>query len=60
MKNEELYREYKGLDLVSCIKFERLQWAGHVQRLLPLDCIPEKALKAKFTANGPVARPRFK
>jgi hypothetical protein len=57
--NEELYREYKDLDLVSCIKFKRLQWAGHVQRL-PLDHIPKKALKAEFTGNRPVGRPRFK
>jgi hypothetical protein len=36
--NEELYREYKDLDIVSCLKFKRLQWAEHVQRL-PLDHI---------------------
>jgi hypothetical protein len=53
------YREYKDLDLVSCIKFQRLQWAGQVQRL-PLNCIPRKALKAEFNGNRPVERPRFK
>jgi hypothetical protein len=39
--NEELRREYKHLDPASCIKFESLQWAGHVQ-ILPVDCIPKK------------------
>jgi hypothetical protein len=57
--NEELYREYKDFDLVSGFKFKRLQWAGHVQRL-PLNHIPKKALKAAFTSNQPVGRPRFK
>ena len=59
MKNFIENREYKDLDLVSCIKFKRLQWAGHVQRL-PLDCIPKKALKAEFTGNRPLGRLSFK
>jgi hypothetical protein len=50
---------YKELDLVSCIKFKRLQWAGHVERL-PVSHLPRKALKAEFTGNRPVGRPRFK
>jgi hypothetical protein len=56
MKN---FIENINLDLVSCIKFKRLQWAGHVQRL-PLDCVPKKAMKAEFTGNRQVGRRRFK
>jgi hypothetical protein len=54
--NEELYLD---LDLVSSIKFKRLQWAGRVQRL-PLDHTLKKALKAEFIHSPPVGRPRFK
>lgn len=32
------------------LKFTRLQWAGHVQRL-PLTGNPKTALKAEFTGN---------
>jgi hypothetical protein len=45
--NGELCREYKALHLVSCIKFKRQQWPGHVQRL-SVDLIPNKALKAEW------------
>jgi hypothetical protein len=55
--NEDPDREYK--DLVSCIKFKRLQCAGHIQGF-PLDHLPKKALKAEFTGNCPVGRHRFK
>jgi hypothetical protein len=48
--NEELCREYEDHDLVYCVNFKRLQWAGHVQRP-PLDSIPKKALKAKYTGS---------
>jgi len=54
----EHHREYNGLDLVLCIKFKRLQWAGHVQRL-PLNHIPKKAMKAEFTGSRPLGRPRL-
>jgi hypothetical protein len=53
-----LYREYKELYLVSCIKFKSLEWAGHVLKL-PLDRIRKKVLKSEFTGNGTVGRPRF-
>jgi hypothetical protein len=33
--NEKLYTEYKELDLVSCIKFKRRQWAGHACTKIP-------------------------
>jgi hypothetical protein len=55
--NKELYKVYKELDLVSFIKLKRLQWAGHIQQL-PLDRIPKKALRATFTSNRPVGKPR--
>jgi hypothetical protein len=57
--DEELHKEYTDLDLVSCIKFKTLQWAGHVQRF-PLNCTPRKAVKAEFTVSQPVGKPRFK
>jgi hypothetical protein len=57
--SEELYREYKDVDRVSCIQFKWWQCDGHVQKL-PLDCIPKKALKTAFTDNWPVGKPRFK
>jgi hypothetical protein len=44
---------------ISCIKFKRLHWAGHVQRL-PLYRIPKKAMKAQFTGTRAVGKPRFK
>jgi hypothetical protein len=54
--NKELYELYKDVDLVTFIKLKRLQWAGHVQRL-PLDRIPKKALRAKFTGSRPAGKP---
>jgi hypothetical protein len=55
--NKELYELYKDVDLVTLIKLERLQWAGHVQGL-PLDRIPKKALRAKFTGGSrPAGKP---
>ena len=56
--NEELYQECKDIDLVSSIKFKRLQWAGCVQRL-PLDHTRKKSMKAEFIGSRPVGRPRF-
>jgi hypothetical protein len=53
--NKELYELYKDADLVTFIKLKRLQWAGHVQRL-PLDQIPKKALRAKFTSSRPAGK----
>jgi hypothetical protein len=54
--NKELYELYKDVDLLTFIKLKRLQWAGHVQRL-PLDRIPKKALRAKFTGSHPAGKP---
>jgi hypothetical protein len=54
--NKELYELYKDVDLVIFIELKRLQWAGHVKRL-SLDRIPEKALRAKFTASCPAEKP---
>jgi hypothetical protein len=54
--NKELYELYKDVDLVTLIKLKRLQWAGHVQRL-PLDRIPKKALRAKFTGSHTTGKP---
>jgi hypothetical protein len=54
--SKELYEVYKELDLLSFFKLERLQWAGKV-RLMPLD-LPKKALRATFTGNRPVGKPR--
>jgi hypothetical protein len=48
--NEELHRGYKDLDIIFCIKFKKLQWAEHAQRL-PLDHIGIKAPKTEFTDN---------
>lgn len=36
-------------NLVPCLKFKRIQWAGQVQILL-LDHVPEKVLKAELMA----------
>jgi hypothetical protein len=36
-------------NLVPCIKFKRIQWAGQVHRLF-LDHVPEKVLKAGLLA----------
>ena len=59
IRYHELHREYNGIDLVLCIKFKRLQWAGHVQRL-PLNHILQKAIKSEFTCSWPVWRFSFK
>jgi hypothetical protein len=32
-KNEEVYRIYKEMDLVTIIKTLRLKWLGHVNRM---------------------------
>jgi hypothetical protein len=53
IKYSENRREYNGLDLVLCIKFKRLQLAGHVQRL-PVNHILKKAMKFEFTGSLPV------
>jgi hypothetical protein len=58
IRYNELNSEYNGLDLILCIKFKRLQWAGHVQRH-PLSHIPKKAMKTEFTVIGPMGRPRL-
>jgi hypothetical protein len=31
--NEELYELLSGPDIVKCIKFKRLRWAGHITRM---------------------------
>lgn len=49
MHNKEHYRE---------CEFKILKNAGHIQRL-PSYCIPKKALKADFTSNRSVEKPRF-
>jgi len=41
------------------MKFKRPQRTGHVQRF-PLDCIPKKAMKPKFTGIEPVVTLIFK
>jgi hypothetical protein len=56
MRYKELYELHKDVDLVTFIKLKRLQWAGHVQRL-PLDRIPKKVLRAKFTSSRPAGKP---
>jgi hypothetical protein len=43
--------------LVTCIKPERLQWAGHVQRMEGTR-IPKKVFKAKFEGVRSVGEPR--
>jgi ribosomal protein S28E/S33 len=53
IRYSEHHREYNGLDLVLCIKFKRLQLAGHVQRL-PLNHILKKAVNFEFTGSLPV------
>jgi hypothetical protein len=54
--NKELYELYGELDLVTCIKLKRLQWAGHVQRMEGTR-IPKKVFKAKFEGVISVGKP---
>jgi hypothetical protein len=54
--NKDFYELYKDVDLVTFTKLKRLQWAGHIQRL-PLDRIPKKALRAKFTGSHLAGKP---
>jgi len=49
----------ENIKILTCMKFKRLQWAGHVQRF-PLDCVPKKAMKPEFTGNRPVETLIFK
>ena len=50
--NEELYRLYEKVDLVTTIKITRLRWAGHVTRMQ--DNLPCK----KITLDKPEGRSR--
>jgi hypothetical protein len=54
--DKKLYDVYKQLDLLSFIKLKTLQSARNVW--LPLDSIPQKALRATLTRNRPVGKPR--
>jgi hypothetical protein len=50
--NEELYRLYDEIDLVTTIKITRLRWAGHIVRMQ--DNLPFK----KITMDKPEGRRR--
>jgi hypothetical protein len=41
--NKELYKLYKEPESSAIIKFKRLQWAGHVERM-NMERIPKKIL----------------
>jgi hypothetical protein len=43
----------ENIKILTCMKFKRLQWIGHVQRF-PLNCIPKKAMRPEFTDIQPV------
>jgi len=49
----------ENIKILTCMKFKRPQRTGHVQRF-PLDCIPKKAMKPKFTGIEPVVTLIFK
>jgi hypothetical protein len=49
----------ENIKILTCMKFKRLQWTGHVQRF-PLDCIPKRAIKPEFTGIQPVVILIFK
>jgi hypothetical protein len=59
LHNKELYELYCEPDLVTCIKLNRLQWAGHVQRMEGTR-IPKKVFKAKFEGVRSVGKPKEK
>jgi len=54
--NEEQNELLDGPDVVNCIKFERLQWAGHVVQT-DSTRIPKRVLSGIFYGRRPVGRP---
>lgn len=55
--NRELYQQYKEAELSTVVKFKRLQWAGHVQRMEE-SSIPRKAMKGKMFGKRHVGKPQ--
>jgi hypothetical protein len=54
--DSELYKQFDEPSL-SNIKFKRLQWAGHVQRMEGKR-IPKRVLESNFIGKRPVGKPR--
>jgi sorting nexin-29 len=55
--NNELYSKYNDISLSNYIKLQRLQWAGHVQRMQE-QRIPKRVLNGKMEGKRPRGRPR--
>jgi hypothetical protein len=57
--NKELYELLDGPDIVKLMKFKRLQWAGHIDRM-DNSTVAKKILDGKFHGRRPVGRPRLR
>lgn len=44
--NHELYELYDELEVFKIVRLQRLQWAGHVQRMND-DCMPKRVMNAR-------------
>ena len=56
--NHELYEQYKSLDIVTYIKFKRLEWAGHVCRMEESRVPRRSYLDGNIYGKRPVGRPK--
>ena len=54
--NKELYELIEHSSIINCVKFQRLSWFGHINRM-PEFSIVKKIYKWHPFTNRPVGRP---
>jgi hypothetical protein len=55
--NKEIYTLYGDPELSTVIKLRRLQWAGHVQRMVS-QSVPRMVMAGQMFGKRPVGKPK--